>query len=301
MRKLLVALLLPLLFVGLAGPDPAVREAGAPPAGASPDSAARYLRVMSFNIRYDNPGDSLDAWPYRVDKVAGVIRFHHADLVGVQEALKGMLDDLQAALPAFGWFGVGRADGQQAGEYSAILYRKDRFEVLDHGTFWLSETPDVPGSKGWDAAIERIATWGRLRDRTTGRVFFHVNTHFDHVGVQAREESARLLRRRLGALAEDAPVVLTGDFNTEDTTAPYRILTTGAQPFADARDHSIHGHLGPNSTWNGFREIEPGRRIDFIFVRGLVTVLQHGILADQWDGGRFPSDHLPVLAEITLD
>lgn len=260
------------------------------------------LRVMSFNVRYDNPGDGVNAWPNRRDWVASLMRFHGADVIGVQEALGAMLADLDARLPGFARVGVGRADGKSAGEFSAILYRTDRLTLLDSGTFWLSPTPLVAGSKGWDAAIERIATWARFRDRTNGCEFLHLNTHFDHVGEQARQESARLIRRRLSTLDNGRPVIVTGDLNSDPQSAAYRVLTRdtltdGIGPLRDAFVHSETPHYGPTSTWTAFRAIEPGRRIDYVMVSPMISVKSHGILPDAWDG-RFPSDHLPVLAAV---
>jgi endonuclease/exonuclease/phosphatase family metal-dependent hydrolase len=266
------------------------------PAAASP------LRVMTFNIRYDTPSDSGNAWPYRRDWVAGLIRYHAPDAIGVQEALVHMLTDLDARLPEFARVGVGRADGRARGEFSAILYRRDRLQLIDSGTFWLSPTPEVPGSKGWDTAIERIATWARFRDRRTGCRHLHLNTHFDHVGEEARRESARLIRRRLATLADGLPVIVTGDLNAVPTSVPYRILTADAiggalSPLRDAFSASRDGHYGPTSTWTAFRAIEPGRRIDYVLVSPEVRVLTHAILPDSWDN-RFPSDHLPVIAAV---
>jgi endonuclease/exonuclease/phosphatase family metal-dependent hydrolase len=263
---------------------------------------AEPLRVMTFNIRYDNPRDSANAWPNRKDWVASLIRFHGADAVGVQEALLRQLADLDARLPGWSRVGVGRADGREAGEFSAILYRTDRLELLESGTFWLSPTPEVAGSKGWDAAIERIATWARFRDRRTGCRLLHLNTHFDHIGEQARQESARLIRRRLTTLAGGLPVIVTGDLNTTPSSVAYRIFTRdtipGAiAPLADAYTASRTGHYGPTSSWTEFKAIEPGRRIDYVMVSPGVEVLAHGILPDSWDG-RFPSDHLPVLVAL---
>lgn len=285
-----------LLLAGLCAPH----TAAAQPAADAP------IRVVSFNIRYNNPNDGENAWPNRLDRVAGLLRTHRADLVGVQEALQGMLDDLQERLPAFSWIGVGRADGATGGEYSALFYRTDRFALLDQGTFWLSETPEVPGSKSWDAAIERIVTWGQFEDRRTGDVFYYFNTHFDHRGAEARAESARLLRTRIAEIAGDAPVLLTGDFNADPASLPYQILTGAADDVPapglhlyDAMHRAAEPHYGPTSTWNGFTAIEPGRRIDFIFTGEEVRVLRHAILPDAWDG-RFPSDHLPVLADVVL-
>lgn len=268
----------------------------------APSTAASSLRVMTFNLRLDVASDGPNAWPHRRDRVAALIRFHGADVVGVQEALAHMLTELDARLPGFARVGVGRADGRAGGEFSAILYRTDRLELLDSGTFWLSPTPEVPGSKGWDAAIERVATWGRFRDRRTGCVHVHLNTHFDHIGEQARQESARLIRRRLATLSAGLPVLITGDLNANPTSAPYRIFTRDSiadaiAPLRDAYDVSRDGHYGPGSTWTAFREIEPGQRIDYVLVSSSVPVLAHGVLTDRWDG-RFPSDHLPVLAVL---
>lgn len=272
--------------------------------GATAAKAEAPLRVMSFNIRYNNPGDGINAWPNRKDWVGGLIRFHGADVIGVQEALAGMLADLDSRLPGFARVGVGRTDGRTAGEYSAIYYRKDRLTLLDSGTFWLSPTPEVVASKGWDAALERIATWAKFRDAQTGCAYLHLNTHFDHVGEQARQESARLIRQRLATLGAGLPIVMTGDLNTNPTNAAYRVFTrdtiaNASAPLLDAMLISKGGHYGPTATWNSFKAIEEGQRIDYVMVSQQVSVLTHGILPDFWDG-RFPSDHLPVLASLSI-
>jgi endonuclease/exonuclease/phosphatase family metal-dependent hydrolase len=270
-------------------------------AGLSQKSS--YIRVMTFNIRYDEPKDKENAWPKRKELVASMVRFHHADLVGVQEALASQLKDLDKLLPDYGWVGVGRADGKSDGEFSAILYRKSRFKFLESSTFWLSETPQVP-SAGWDAAYPRIVTWVRLHDFQTGKIFFHFNTHFDHRGERARKESARLLLDRIRQIARDLPVVVTGDFNFTESSEGYLLLTgkNSEKPSAlrDARYISEYGHHGPTSTFNEFKAVVPGMKIDYVFVKGTIRVLQHGVLSDTWDG-RFASDHLPVLAEIVLE
>ena len=265
---------------------------------AEPVSTDSTLRVMTFNIRYNNPGDGEHAWPHRKERVASVIRFHEADLVGVQEALKGQIDDLEALLPEYAWIGVGRDDGVAAGEFSPIFYRQDRFELLEQATFWLSETPEVPGSKSWDAALTRIVTWGRFRDKTTEEMFYLFNTHFDHRGEQARTQSARLLLEKINALAGDALVIVTGDFNVVPTTEAYRVMVTELE---DARHRSVTPPHGPEETSFGFTvEVgEQGRRIDYIFVHPDVRVQHYGVLTDHWHG-HFPSDHLPVLAEVAL-
>ena len=259
---------------------------------------------MTFNLRLDLASDGPNAWPFRRDWVAALVRFHAADVLGVQEALAPMLGDLDARLPGFSRVGVGRADGRSGGEFSAIFYRTERLALLGTGTFWLSPTPEVPGSKGWDAAIERVATWARFRDRRTGCVYVHLNTHFDHIGEQARQESARLIRRRLTALASDVPAIVTGDLNTDPQSVAYRIFVhdTIAGALAPLRDGFVVSrdpHYGPTSTWTAFKAIEPGRRIDYVLVSPSVDVLSHAILPDSWDG-RFPSDHLPVIAALRV-
>jgi endonuclease/exonuclease/phosphatase family metal-dependent hydrolase len=262
---------------------------------------------MTFNLRYNNTGDGPNAWPFRKALVAQVIRFHDADVVGVQEALYGMLADLDTLLPEYSRIGVGRTDGKMSGEYSAILYKRDRLDVLENKTFWLSPTPEVRGSKGWDAALERIATWGRFRDRATGCVYIHLNTHFDHMGEHARQESARLIRDRLATIdAHGLPLVMTGDLNSRPISVSYRILTRDTianafPPLVDGMKASREGHYGPtSSTVSGFRGIgREGDIIDYVLVSPAVEVLKHGILPDNWDN-RFPSDHLPVLATLAI-
>lgn len=254
------------------------------------------VRVMSFNIRYDEPQDGVNAWSNRKQKVADVIRFHKADLVGVQEALLTQLRDLERILPDMAWCGVGRTDGKEEGEYSAILYRRSRFQIQECSTFWLSPTPDVAGSKGWDAALPRIVTSAKFGDRGSKKTFIHLNTHFDHVGQSARVESSKLILQRISQIAGKLPFVLTGDFNVVESNEAYKNIVDG---MSDARYVSVNPHFGGDSTWSGFKAIESGRRIDYVFVRTGMKVVEHGILADQWNG-LWASDHFPVLAEIEI-
>jgi len=265
------------------------------------------IQVMSFNIRYNNPDDGINAWPLRKDHVAEMIgKRYSVDLVGLQEVLKDQLDDLAERLPEHAWIGVGRDDGKEAGEFCPIFYRKDRLELLENGTFWLSETPDIPGKMGWDAACNRIVTWGKFSDRKDGRQIYHFNTHFDHRGNQARLESAKLLWQKISTITENVPTVVTGDFNTRESSLPYGILT-GKESVAgtdsdlkDARYISVSGHDGPTSTTTNWNEYGPPEtKIDYIFVRNGITVLKHRVLTDRFDD-RYPSDHLPVLTEIRL-
>jgi len=260
---------------------------------------------MSYNIRYDNPGDSLDNWQYRRAFIAGMLRYHAPDIIGIQEGLFQQVQELSTLLPEFSWSGRGRDDGEMAGEFSAVLIRSARLEVQAESTFWLSPTPSIP-SKGWDAALNRIVSWVKLKDNLSQRTFFVFNTHFDHQGQQAREESARLLLRRIRDLALDAPVVVTGDFNSSDDELPYVILTERADghrtQLSDALTLAQSGHHGPLKTYSGFDVHQGiiGDRIDFVFVGGGVSVVQHATLTDFMDNEHFPSDHLPVIAEILL-
>ncbi len=256
------------------------------------------LRIMTFNIRYNNPNDGEHAWPNRKERVASVIRFHRADIVGMQEVLKGQVDDLEMLLPEYAWFGVGRDDGVDGGEFSPVFYRRERFELIDAGTFWLSESPEVAGSKSWDAALTRIASWVSLRDRNTDKYFLHLNTHFDHRGDRARIESAGLIVSSLEQLADGNPIIVTGDFNVEPSSAAYRVMTG---TLFDARLESVSEPHGPEATFAGFTVDldETGGRIDYIFVDDSISVLSYGVISDQWNG-HYPSDHLPVIAELVL-
>lgn len=262
---------------------------------------SQSLRVMSYNIRYANPGDGENVWANRRDLLASQLRFHEPALVGMQEALKSQIDDLQQRLPAYRWVGKGRDDGREAGEFSPIFYDTRQVELLETQTFWLSETPDVP-SKSWDAALPRVATWAKFRAKKGGRIFFHVNTHYDHRGEQARRNSSGLLLRKIAELAGKTPVLVTGDFNAIVADEPIRVLLdeTNPQRLHDSQVLSATPHYGPMGTFNGFKSSEePGRAIDFIFTKNGVTVQRHAVFSQTW-GGRFASDHHPVYAEVTL-
>lgn len=276
-----------------------------PRAGHASDSTATApLRVMTYNIRYDNAGDTgAEDWDNRRDKVASMIRFHDADVVGTQEGKLHQLMDLEDRLPGYEWVGVGRRSGGD--EFSALFYETSRLTLIDHDTFWLSTTPNEPGSKSWGAALPRIATWARFRDRRSGDTLFVLNTHFDHESEEARAKSARLISETVGALSEDDPIVVMGDFNAPPSAPPYQILTRSGEggppvPLHDALEVSEQSHHGPVSTYNHFEStVQPDRRLDYIFVGPRLAVRRHGHLSGRWDG-QYPSDHLPVLAEVTI-
>ncbi len=263
---------------------------------------AQELNVMSFNIRYNTSRDSLDAWPNRKDFVASQILFHEAHIVGLQEALYEQNQDLLQRLPKYKIEGAGRDDGKEKGEFSAILYDTTRLQVLESKTFWLSETPDVPGSKGWDAQITRIVTWIKFRDRLTKKTFYAFNTHFDHIGKQARKESAKFLLKQIKAIAGDTPAVITGDFNAKPSDEPIQVIMDKSNPLrlTDSKEISQTPHYGPTGTFNGFgrseRDDEP---IDFIFLKGKWKVLRHATISQTWKG-HFASDHFAVFAVLKL-
>ena len=266
------------------------------------DGGAQSLNVMSFNIRLNTASDSLNAWPYRKDNVASQILFHDVHLLGVQEALHDQMMDLQARLPQFKYTGGGRDDGKEKGEYSAIFYDSTRLQLLKAGMFWLSETPEIPGSKSWDAAITRMVTWARFRDRKTKKVFYAFNTHFDHVGKVARRESARIIQRKVQELAGNTPAVITGDFNARPSDEPIQVILDLNEPLRlkDAKSLSETGHYGPTGTFNAFRNRETNDEpIDYIFLRGNWKVKKHATISQTW-GGRFASDHFAVMAVLSL-
>lgn len=261
------------------------------------------VNVMSFNIRYDNPEDSLNNWKYRKDRAANAIRFYEADIVGTQEVLHNQLQDLQTRLPEYGVIGVGREDGKTQGEYSALWYNKDRFHLKDSGYFWLSETPEVVGSKGWDGACERIASWGVLEEKGSGKPYFVLNTHFDHVGEVARRESVNLILQRTDSLSKGMPVIVTGDFNADPESEVVKKLTETANPLHLTDSRSLAAVVyGPEWTFHDFNEIPFDKRplIDYIFVRNGLKVTRYGVLAETENEGLL-SDHAPVLVTVTAE
>ena len=269
------------------------------------DGGSAHLRWGTFNIRLQNSGDEKAGygWSVRRDRVADYIRQNHIDVVGMQEVLHPQLEDLLARLPEYDYVGVGRTDGATKGEYSPVFFLKEKFEVLEKGNFWLSETPDVPGSKGWDAALERIASYAKLRDKATGKVFMAVNTHFDHVGVKARRESAKLIMRKIQEIVGTRPAVVTGDFNVTENDEAYKTMigsqTENGQTvkFNDAY-HMTPNHTGTTYTWHEFCHIPPLKceKIDFIFITPTIRVNHSHIEVPNPDA--MLSDHNPHWADL---
>ncbi|MBC6993776.1 endonuclease/exonuclease/phosphatase family protein [Lewinella lacunae] len=252
---------------------------------------------MSYNIRLDVASDGPNAWPERRDFLASQVRYHAPVVVGIQEGLPQQVAWLNEHLKDYSYVGEGR-DGGDRGEYSALFYQRQRLVPVRSGTFWLSPTPEVP-SKGWDAALNRICTWAEFKDRVGGHRFMVFNTHFDHVGEVARQESAELLLAAIDSLnPKDLAFVLMGDLNLEPHSAPIQHLNerlTDAFTAAPLR-------LGPTGTFTGFDYTRPAsRRIDYIFIGNLpkTAVRAFATLSDAVDG-RYPSDHFPVSATLHL-
>lgn len=252
--------------------------------------------VATYNLRYNTPNDGVNAWPNRKENVKALIRYHEFDLFGTQEVLRGQLEDV-AELKEFGFLGKGRDDGKQAGEHSAIFYRKDRFKVRDSGDFWLSETPDVPG-KGWDATCcNRICSWAKFQDLKTKKQFYFFSVHFDHQGVKARQESGKLMVKKIKEIAKNTLAICVGDFNSTPETEQIKAMQTILQ---DAHNVTKQPPYGPEGTFNSFKFDAPmNNRIDYIFVSKDFDVLKYGVLTDAKEQ-RYPSDHQPVVAKVVL-
>lgn len=258
-------------------------------------SMAQTHNLATFNIRYANQNDIGNLWQDRLPYVIGLIQFHQIELFGIQEGLQHQVSQLSAGLD-YKYIGVGRDDGTEKGEYAAILYDSKKFDLLDEGTFWLSPTPEVP-SKGWDAALNRICTWGKFEDKE-GVKFYVFNIHYDHIGQKAREESSKLVVSQIEKFnKENLPVILMGDFNVTPENPAYSTIVSNAA-WQDARLASEIPSYGPAGTFTGFDwEKMPEGIIDHVFVKGDLQVIRHGILTDNY-GKKYPSDHFPVMVEI---
>jgi endonuclease/exonuclease/phosphatase family metal-dependent hydrolase len=259
------------------------------------------LNMMTFNIRYGNPDDGLNNWKFRKESVIKLIQFQEVDVLGAQEVLSSQLKEITTQLQEYAAIGVGREDGKEKGEYSPILYKKDKFTLLKSGYFWLSQTPEEP-SKGWDAACERIATWAQLKDKATGTKFFVLNTHFDHIGAVAREESVKLILNKTAELSEGLPQIVMGDFNAKPESSVVQgiVRPINAIGLFDSKKRALLVY-GPDWSFHDFGRIPFAERplIDYIFISKNITVLKYGVLAETVDE-YFLSDHTPVLVKVSL-
>ena len=259
--------------------------------------SSQEVEVMSYNIKYANENDGENSWSKRKEHITNQIKFYEPEIMGVQEALISQLKHFESEMENYKYVGVGRDDGKEAGEFSAIFYNAEEFEVLENNTFWLSETP-AKISVGWDAAMERICTYAKFKNKDSGKIFWVFNTHFDHVGEKARENSAKLIWEKISTLnKENLPVVLMGDLNLEPQTSAIQFLSkklNDSKTFAEL-------DFGPEGTFNGYNFKEAvNRRIDYIFVSENIDVKKYAVLSDSKDL-KYPSDHLPVMVEIQLN
>jgi endonuclease/exonuclease/phosphatase family metal-dependent hydrolase len=264
---------------------------------------------MTFNIRYGSANDGVNNWNNRSEMVFDIFRNYNPDIVGLQEALDFQIAEIRKANTNYGQIGVSREDGKTEGEYSAILYRLDRFDVDESGTFWFSDTPEVPGSTHWGNACVRICTWARFIEKKSGRAFYAFNLHLDHVSQPSREKSVRLLTERISQRKHKDPFIVTGDFNAGENN-PAILYMKGSVALGEGEKSKnphpmvdtfrvIHPDVKGVGTFNEFKGIREGDKIDFVFTMPDITVLDAKIIYDNTNG-RYPSDHFPVTAAIQL-
>lgn len=275
------------------------------------EDSKKDLQVVTFNVRYDNPNDGPNRWGNRIPIIESYFVKEKPDIIGMQEVKHNQILDLQKILPEYDYVGTGRDDGKQGGEHTPIFYKKDIFTLLDNSQFWLSETPEIPGSIGWDAAITRIVTWAKFEDKTSGKTFFFFNTHFDHRGVKAREMSPHLLAEKISAIAGNSPVIVTGDFNIRKNNATIgsavydnligTLKSENALNSAELIAETPITTAGSTST--GFRPDwtvgKSGDAIDYIFVNEYFNVNLYRVDRIMKDS-IFISDHWPVVSELTF-
>ncbi|WP_026896851.1 endonuclease/exonuclease/phosphatase family protein [Daejeonella oryzae] len=255
----------------------------------------KSLNLLTYNIRFSTPNDGVNAWTNRKDWVKELVEFYDTDILCVQEALKDQVEYILKD-SRFEMEGVGRDEGKTRGEYTAVFYDKSRFKKMKAGTFWLSETPEI-ASKGWDAQIIRICTWVKLYDKKSKKDFFVFNTHYDHMGLIARDKSSELLKEKIKLIAGNSPVILSGDLNTQPETRPISTLKTF---LSDAKDISKAKPYGPEGTFSAFNfNAELKERIDYIFVNDQIDVMKFAVLSDS-KNQRYPSDHLPVMVRLRI-
>jgi endonuclease/exonuclease/phosphatase family metal-dependent hydrolase len=259
---------------------------------------------MSFNVRTSGAQDDENAWPNRKDFLVETIQRFGPDLVGFQEVRENQYEEITARLNGYGFCGVARDDGKRKGEWCLIGYRKNRFTALKNGDFWLSEHPEIAGSKSWDAALTRICSWVRLRENATGRELVYANTHFDHKGVVARQEASRVLSIELSKIATGVPAILTSDLNINEDNPAYAVLVRpdrpGALRWIDSYREVHPTRSTDEASFNGFKGTVIGSRIDFIFHTDHFVATASDIDRSAMPNGRFPSDHYPVTAVLKL-
>lgn len=260
------------------------------------------LKVMTFNIRYDNPRDSINAWPNRANLVCNFLKNEKPDLLGMQEVVAHQYEYLDSVLTDYSSVGVGRSDGAKGGEMNPLFFLKERFELIRTRTFWLSDTPEVAGTKAWGANLPRIVTWVELSEKTSHKHFYFFNTHFAHDSDSARILSSGLLLNKVDSIASGFQFVVTGDFNMLISSKGYEILTGPFESvplLIDTYKITEKRPVGPAYTFNGFSEKTSSGRIDYIFVRNGMNVLEHRTFIKK-EHGIYISDHWPVMATVSL-
>ncbi|MCX6326221.1 MAG: endonuclease/exonuclease/phosphatase family protein [Bacteroidia bacterium] len=271
-------------------------------AACSSESDKNAIRIMTLNVRYDNPQDSINAWPNRAEQVCNFILNEKPDILGMQEVLWSQYEVLDSVLTEYTSTGAGRDDGARAGEMNPVFFRKERFDMARTITFWLSDTPEIPGSKGWGASLPRIVTWMELVDKNNHEHFFCFNTHFAHDSDSARIMSSKILLKEVGKIAVGFPFIITGDFNMPPTSTGYSILTGPNESVPLLKDSYViseKGPLGPTFTFNGFSEKRRSVRIDYIFVKNGMKVLDHRTVIKK-EHGVYISDHWPVESTVLI-
>jgi endonuclease/exonuclease/phosphatase family metal-dependent hydrolase len=271
-------------------------------AGCSGKKTESTIKVMTLNLRYDNPRDSINAWPNRSQQVCEFILDKKPDIFGMQEVLWHQYRLLDSVLTDYSSSGVGRTDGAKAGEMNPLFFRKDKFDLVRTITFWLSNTPDSAGSRGWGASLPRIVTWAELVSKDTHEHFFFFNTHFAHDSDSARIMSSGILLEQVARISEGYPFIITGDFNMLPSSKGYQILTGPDDKLSILRDTyfiSEKKPSGPSYTFNGFKDTPGAGRIDYIFVRNGMRALDHQTIIKK-KSGVFISDHWPVLTDVLL-
>ncbi|MFZ4456349.1 MAG: endonuclease/exonuclease/phosphatase family protein [Bacteroidales bacterium] len=260
----------------------------------------QILKVSTFNIRLNTPVDGINTWSLRKDSVCAFIQKSNLAVFGMQEVKHNQLVDLQNCLSGFTSVGVGRDDGKEGGEYSPVFFDNKRFKLIDSGTFWLSETPSVAGSKGWDAAFPRVASWAKLKDTVSKRIFFVFNTHFDHIGLEARRKSALLIQQRVAEIALHSAVVIMGDFNSTTKDEAYNTMIAPDKGFFDAHLLAKES-TGEQWSFHGFGSVKLAERelIDFVFINSKFGVLKYENLFIEHEG-HYLSDHNPLIVTLSI-
>lgn len=252
---------------------------------------AQEIQVMTYNVKYANENDGENSWSKRKKFITNQLKFYEPDIMGLQEVLFSQIQHFTSEIGGYDFVGKAREDGKQKGEFTAILFKNEKFELIEDHTFWLSETPGKV-STGWDAALPRVCTYALFRDKNTGKKFWFFNSHFDHVGTEARTESARLILKKIEEVnTENLPVVLTGDFNLEPESEGIKLIS---EKLKDSRN-TANTVFGSEGTFNGYQFDKPAsRRIDYIFVNESVEVKKYAVLTDSKEM-KYPSDHFPVI------